>query len=544
MRERSRSARFGLLIAVAAIAVPLLAAGSAHAAMAGAPPGTTTLRPDLRSANVTNVDPSTGVATIEVCFDKPIASVPTASQIFVGGYSSFFTLIPADNAVRASNPNCADATWSTTVIEPTQRTFVQVGNPGLAGIGGPCAVANVANGYCNLPDSVALGGSSTHNGTRGFSIAPDLTGITINQATLTVNYVFDQQVTVATSTAACWTTTTLDGIVHPSSGVPANVTFSGDVVAVKFTAPGALGNPGPPPNPVVRAQVGPQCVQGRPDASTLNPSRESATASGTGGVSNNPDLIAVTLADDQSYADFTFDENVSLGPNANNPGDFIVATSDDPVITCTHNLALSGADIVAGNTVRVPLDAFTGIGPGACGTDRGEYLVWGYVNDSVVTSTVGPPGRPNPQAGVPTGSNSGAFANGFTTGPDAYSTAFNASTGVVTINLDQRFSAFNTGSIRLVDDAGALIPGNPTSVAGAGGPAGPVVANAQFTPGQVAGAKSVQLLGTSGFVPAFDSIFGDDNVNQVLSPTATAKRQVRHGHVVWHKAVRHRLRGR
>ncbi len=453
MRERSRSARFGLLIAVAAVAVPLLAAGSAQAAMAGASPGTTTLRPDLRSANITSFDSSTGATTIQVCFDKQIASVPTASQIFVGGYSSFFTLIPADSATRDANGTCANATWSTTDIDATQRTFVQVGNPGLAGVGGPCAVANVANGYCNLPDSVALGGSSTHNGTRGFSIAPDLTGITINQATLTVNYVMDQEVAVAGSSAACWTTTTQDGVVHPSSGVPANVTFSGNVVAVKFTAPGALGSPGPPPNPVVRANMDPGCVQGRPDATTTNPGRESATAPGTGGLGNNPDLIAVTLASDQSFADFTFDENVALGPNANNPGDFVITTSDDPVVSCSSAAALTAANIVGANTVRVPLT------PGC--QNLGEYLVNGYVNNAVVTGINAPAGRNNPEAGLPTGGNSGAFANGFTTGPDAFSTAFNTSTGVVSISLDQRFGAFATGSIRLVDDAGALSPRQP-----------------------------------------------------------------------------------
>ncbi len=65
-----------------------------------------------------------------------------------------------------------------------------------------------------------------------------------------------------------------------------------------------------------------------------------------------------------------------------------------------------------------------------------------------------------------------------------------------------------------------------------------MVANAQFTPGQVAGAKSLLLEGVGSFGAAFLSTFGDGNVNQVLSPTATPKRQVKHGHVVRHKAQR------
>jgi hypothetical protein len=529
MQAPSRRARLRTLVVVAAaVAVPLVGVSSAHAAMAGANPATTTLLPDLRSAQITGFDSSTGATTIQVCFDKQIASVPTASLFVAGNYrgpgnppNPARAEKPADSASRDANGTCANVVWSTSFLDPQQRTYITA----KAG-----AVANVANGFLNLPDSVALNGGNSHNGTRGHSVAPDLEGISINQATLTVNYIMDEPVANALTGAGGFSVTLQNGTVNPNPGGAGTVTTSGNVVSVKY-GPGQLGSPG---NPVVRGNVRYfqvfEATQGFGNIGTM-----SATAPGTGGLSNNPDLQSVTIADDGTTADFTFDENIALGPNINTTRDLTVIGSDQ-LVGCTHAAALTAADIVGGNTLEVPLDS-NFAGGGSCfggGQNVNEYFVWGAVGQGVVVGTNAPAGRQNAEAGVPTGGNSGAFANGFTTAPEAFSTAFNNSTGIVSVNLDQRFASFVTGQIHLVDDAGALIPGNPTSVAGAGGPAGPVVANAQFTPGQVSGAKSLFL--DNG---AFTSNAGYANVPQDLAPTATAKRQYRHGHVVRHKGVRH-----
>ncbi len=553
MQAVKRGARFRVLIALAAVAVPLAAAGQAHAAMAGANPATTGLRPDLRSAQITKFDSSTGATTIQVCFDKQIASVPTASLFRAGSYRSTGSPprpnVPGDSAERAAdsatrdaNGTCANVVWSSSFLDPQQRTYVTADSG---------AVANVANGQLNLEDSVALNGSNSHNGTRGHAVAPDLEGITINQATLTVNYIMDEPVAAASPAPGAFAVMLQNGAINSNPGGAGTVTTSGNVVSVKYSA-GQLGSPG---NPVVQGIVHFftvfEATQGFGNTTIM-----SAAAPGTGGLGNNPDLIAVTLSDDGTTADFTFDENVSLGPEANKVSpngvvtgsDFAVVGSDS-LVGCTHLAALTGADIVGGNTVRVPLTtASTGSLCTGGGANNNEYMVWGFVNRGVVTpaslgtrtacaqTAAGPPAVVDPttacnaESGVPVGGNAGAFANGFTAGPDAFSTTFNASTGVVGIRLDQRFAAFVTGDINLVDDAGALIPGNPTTVSGAGGPAGPVVASAQFTPGQVAGAKSLLL--DQG---AFTSNAGYANVDQDLSPTATAKRQHKHGHVVRHK---------
>jgi hypothetical protein len=307
------------------------------------------------------------------------------------------------------------------------------------------------------------------------------------------------------------------------------VTTSGNVISVQY-GPGQLGTPG---NPVVQGTVRTFGCAREATQNFSTTSRQSATAPGTGGLTNNPDLISVTVDSSvtPATADFTFDENIAATGGSIPAGSFRVVGSDG-LVGCSNGAALGAADIVNGNTVRVPLDAVATNSTNCNSPNQDEYFVWADVNPGVVTGTSAPAARTNPEAGIPTGGNAGAFANGFTTGAEAFSTTFNTSTGVVSITLDQRFSSFVNGQIRLVDDAGALIPGNPTSVAGAGGPAGPVIAQAQFTPGQVAGAKSLAL-----FNGAFTSTGGYPNVDQVLAPGGgTPKRQVKHGHVVRHKA--------
>ena len=163
MQSAIRRTRFRVLVAFAAVAVPLLAAGSAHAAMAGANPATTIIRPDLRSAAITSVNTTNGTTVIQVCFDKAIGSTPAAGGFHVGNYAEQTTV--ADAAARASNTSCANVTFSSTFIDPQERTYINVASG---------AVVNGATGDPNLTDSTAIAGSNSHAGTRGHTIAPDL----------------------------------------------------------------------------------------------------------------------------------------------------------------------------------------------------------------------------------------------------------------------------------------------------------------------------------------------------------------------------------
>jgi hypothetical protein len=500
-----------VLIAFAAVAIPLLAAGSAHAAMAGANPATTTLRPDLRSAAITSVNTTNGTTVIQVCFDKQIGSTPAASGFRVGNYGEQTTV--ADAAARDANGTCANVTYSSTFIDPQERTFMFVANG---------AVVNAANGIANLQDSTALVGSNSHSGTRGHTIAPDLEGVVINQGLSQVTYTMDQFVGGVSPAPNCFFANLQNGG-QANSGAAANATFSGNTIVVQFPT-GSLGAPG---NPVTQAGVRNNCVFSTTGVS--NPTNQSVAAPGTGGLTTHPDLIAVTVDSGkppaQTFAHFTFDSAVTFTGGHPASGDFFLGRSDGTTICSAQS---AGATINPGsNTVDVPL-------AGCLANLQDEYIVWGDVTNGVVQTG----GSANLDQGVPAGGNSGAFANGFTTGPDAFSTAFSTSTNTVNVVLDQRWFASTVANMRLLDDTGTELPATATSAAiiGSNQTPGTVLTTISFT-GDISGARTL-LLGTPSFVTAT----GAPNVPQQLSPaTATKHLKRKHGHVKWHKVSRHQL---
>ncbi len=505
-----------LPIVWAALVAAAVMAPAANAALAGAPAATTLLRPDLRSATLKSYDQTTGVAVITICYDQPIASVPDATKISAGTYNGTvglgFGRRPADSAIRTSD-SCLDATWNTADIEPSQRTFVTT----LAG-----TVSSLTGGVtdANLSDSVALIGSNTHNGTKGHAEAPDLEGVQLVPAGNYVRYIFDQKVDPAfvTKTAINWSVDLQQGghvtaLDADADGIADDLTVSGNVVQVRFL-PSAVFPPAP--DRAVRANVAAGSVINS-SFTAVNATMESATVPGTGGLTDNPDLVAIDVSDGDDI-DFIFDETITPGANFNAAGALHIATS-----TSQQASGPAPWTIVNGNTIRVPFNL----------GNIHEYFVWGDVADNVVHSAT--TGNPNRASGTPAGGNAGAFATGFTTGPDAMRAAVDTTNGVVSIRLDQRFGAFVLGNIALVDDAGALIPGNPTAVSGAGGTAGQVIAQAQFTPGQVAGAKSLSL-GEN----AFFTNLGVPNVDQQLAFSAAAKYAKKNGKAVWtHPSRKH-----
>ncbi len=128
--------------------------------------------------------------------------------------------------------------------------------------------------------------------------------------------------------------------------------------------------------PVVQASIEPTCVVSRRDASPLsvNWTTMTATAPGTGGFSDNPDLTAVTVSDDGTTADFTFDTTIHADPPAAiSPSAGSDAASPNLINFCT------AWTIVNRNTVR-------GDPPGRCCQTVNEYWVWGRVLGGVVES--------------------------------------------------------------------------------------------------------------------------------------------------------------
>jgi hypothetical protein len=488
-------------LAVAA-AVPLLAPVAADAALAGGNALTTTLRPDLRSATVTRVDPVAVETDVTYCFNKSISSLPQPGSLGVGLYrDSGGPGVAADSAVRsASNDKCAVATFSSFDLDAEQYTYASVAGSDGAGGGGTPAVTNIANGLGNIQDATALIGSKTNNGTRGRTTGPDLVGITANNANNTIDYTFDQTVG-AVNTAAPPAAPHINdaghfgfndstGVAHAYPGGATNISINGKVVRVKFPV-------GDPVSSAVRAFVGYADVTSlaRGDFTPGG----SATRPGSGGFTDRPDLVDAVLSSSGNTVDFVYDQLIST--NADTNGKVLLSLSIGGVA-----VSPSSSTVVNGNTLRA---TFTS------GDFFNEYDVQVYAGQGAVTGGTGA----STAGGAAVGGNTGAFAQGFTTAPDARAVSFDTATGVASVTLDQRFVSFTPGSFKLLDDSGSQIAPAAISVSGQGGAAGPVVAKVTFTPAQLTGARSLLL--QSG---AFSSFIGSTNPAQVISPTAGASK--------------------
>jgi hypothetical protein len=147
-----------------------------------------------------------------------------------------------------------------------------------------------------------------------------------------------------------------------------------------------------------------------------------------------------------------------------------------------------------------------------------EYIVKGAVQAGAVTES-SPPNNANVFDARPAGDNAGAFARGFTTGPDVFNAVINKTTGVVTMGLDQRIFNDTPANIHLLDSTG-----NPVATAPGGSvtfptqAAGPEQITVQFSPGQTTTATNVAL-DANALVTAIGTEF---NVPQILAATSTS----------------------
>jgi hypothetical protein len=139
------------------------------------------------------------------------------------------------------------------------------------------------------------------------------------------------------------------------------------------------------------------------------------------------------------------------------------------------------------------------------------------VNAGAVTES-SPPNNPNVFDARPAGDNAGAFARGFTTGPDVFNAVINKTTGVVTVGLDQRIFATAPGNVILLDSTGNNVATAPAgSVTFPTQAAGPEQITVQFSPGQTTTATNFALTG-----PALATATGDINIPQILAATSTS----------------------
>ena len=493
MAHRLKRASFvRIAVGMAALAFPLLAVGSAQAAIAGGNPEVTLSRPDLVSATAldgTNVD---------YCFDKVLNNAGFVGGNFsLGGYRAARTVFATSALLEQTvdtTGKCVRATFPSSIGD--------IGNYTVAGdAGGAVATPSLA---VNLtPDNTALtvpaSLNPTHNGTTGFTVGPDLVGVLPDPTTNTIIYTFDQAIAPPPApqpTAAFFSFVLPSGVACGGVGTPG---VSGNQVFVGF-APAAIC----PVGNAVRADVAAGAAFAAADPTIPSPP-EAAIVPNSNGITSSPDLVSATLESNGTAIDFVFDKNVSV----TSPTAFNAILSTGAVFPSTS------ATVVAASTTSTTIRAV--FNPGVSMSQFNEFVVWGSANAGAVTNASAPL-LPNAADARPAGDNAGAFARGFTTGPDAFAATVSKSSGLVTIALDQRAFVATAAGIIAVDDTGfPIAPAPAGSVSFPTQAAGPETITVQFSPGTVTTMTNLFLAAGS-----LVTILGESNVNQDLSVTSTA----------------------
>jgi hypothetical protein len=493
-------------VGLAALAASLVGAGSAQAALGTSPQFAPQNRPYL-----TSVTDQGGTGLVNFCFGTSGGQAITAPA---GGYNpNDFLLVGYDESddqnadtVAQLNNNCLQATFGGT--QTTEFSIGQVDNDAVVAIisGNPVG---------NLNDSAPLIGSSSTNGTRGFTTGLDLVNV-LSPGSNRLAFVFDQDVDTDSLPggcpgAGCITTDFLfydgGGALHGNGGA-AIISVSDNIIVVQYLNP---------PDPVADARIGlvrhgAEALGNRIDADSDGDETSfgSAGVAGTPGSGNTasiePTGAALVNGGNSNQVNFTFETNVAAGLAS--PACFTVTSAND-------NREFGDAISINGNTVTV---TFNGI----------QVLTENLVRAAVVAPDPGPTPTPpaadpnncvqsttgavpNTMAGLPIGGNVGAVATGYTTGPEALG-GITVSGGNITVPVDARVdpTSINLGDINLLDDQGNVLGGAPSnaSVTGNGSPTDPHAVTFTYDPVAVAAAAGMQWLDN-----AMSSFSGQDEVD-------------------------------
>jgi len=464
-RGRLKAVRLAAGLGVLA-AFPFLSSGVAQAAMAGGNPLTTTNRADLRTVHVNDL-----AGTAEFCFDKPIAnSTPqsgtlgsNADRFYLGGYRFDVSVAGFSANVESSNTNCAVATMlpaGTTGRDLTSYSFGSVAdNTVIANAGGAGALGNIGDSTANLD-------STSHNGTADHTQGPDLQSIAVDTTNNRIAYVFDQTINGTTVTPGNFGFYDGNGGYHLAQGL---VGTSGSVVLMQFASPadsvslaqdavvvrggiGGAANEGQPTgkNAICTSDTAPTAGFAVCDMTgdrQVGAPTESVAVPGTSGVTARPVLQTAALVPGPSnQIDFTFSLPVTQGTASDlvavtSNGQEVQANTETVVSANTVRATFSGANMQNFQEEVVKAAAY------GCSGTAGSPGPTCPTTDSGAVESVNPPAgaatRFNITGGVSVGDNAGAFATGFSTGPDAESVTFNTN-GTVTVQMDQRVD--NTGA--------------------------------------------------------------------------------------------------
>jgi hypothetical protein len=231
-----------------------------------------------------------------------------------------------------------------------------------------------------------------------------------------------------------------------------------------------------------------------------NEDAQTVIVPGTSGTTGLADLISAVVASDGNTIAYTFDKPIGTVPV---PADFQVTSAEGDPAFGTGTPTISNTATTG--TVTVPF---------ASGSQFNEYDVKASVFPGAVT-VLNEPGSGNTFGSVAVGDNAGAFARGFTTGPDATGVTFNSTSGQAVVSFDQRVDLVttppNTLGFVLLDQDGTPVASAPaTGATGIPSAAGPVQITVSFPPAAFAVAKALEICGPP------------DNINTRLAGTFAA----------------------
>ncbi len=498
---RARVAR--IAVGLASLAFPLIVTGAAQAAIAGATPASTAI-PDARSAFIQSTAGSGGV---EVCFDKTLSGDgANAADVNLVGYR-------AGNVSAAATPvtlsgSAIDRTSGSCPFGPS--TGLLLSFPSSVGtlsqytaVEIPAnAVTGLASNQGNLADTVGLTGSTSHDGTTGITVAPNLVGILAptgtNQNTNSLTFVFDRNVAATGRTASDFFYVDQAGNVCFGSADLSNggspVTSASTLVTITFA-----GGSGTCTTPIgsgtVRGGVLVNAVTSDQDTLAHNASQAVVLpGAANGGATQRPDLVSAALGSDNDSITYTFDKPVTLGSGT---GVFDADLADGQVLASSVVTTTGTTTVTArfnGNLAKQAEFGVIAFVPGGAV----------QANDNATASGGNVPGS------APIGGNAGAFSRAFTTAPDVFGVTANKTTGVVTVNLDDRLATTGTAvtpaDVTLVDGNGAAIPSSTTptvSYNSSAGP-GPAMVTLQYPPSTLTNLVAVEFA-QSAFVGALSN---------------------------------------
>lgn len=543
MGSRLRHAFRRTAVSAIVVALPLAAAGTAQAAIAGATPGATLDRPDLVSAHITSLT----APDVQVCFDKAVTLTGTNSSFQLAGYVAG-NKVTADNSpgnspvVDTSNGKCVNVTFSGGG-DINNFTTVNVASGAVSFDGGSGSLPNYA-------DSTTLVESTQRSGITGKTAAPNLTGaMTASNAPNSLIYTFDKAVgnfpnngfqIFDNNDNSCTSSTAA-----PVSGQPTEV-------LVTFTCSG------PTVSSARVALVRNDFLDAASDTTSFA-AEQTTLVAGSSNQPTQPVLNGAALGSNPDTIVYTFDRAVvpSCCGGNNNANDYHAVLS--------NGRSIAGQSAVTnGNTVTVTF--------GGNLSPRQEYAVDTWIDDFAVEQAAVSNGNVgNEPTSTPVGDNAGGFGRGFTTAPDVFGVQLNSS-NVATVFLDQRTTTggINPADMLIYPQFGTTAPTAATSaaVASGGTSAGPESVRAQFANGGSliqfvgCGDTAPRVGGTADGTGAFEATLnGFDNngtcdsynIDQIVSPTATAAiakayhanaAAIRKHHIRKHRGTRHHRHAR